>query len=162
MSLYCEIGLRPADGRSLTCPFPSCTHPSTTASTCFFTVSLSSRGTFLSPYFFWWWPTSSAPFSSPIPGEKNNSALVFVLAVVFISYLTTGYVYGIAASIVGAFCINYFLMFPYSAFSLSISGYPVAMLSMVAISCIVCNPYRPGQAAGAGRRPPGEEHQSAV
>lgn len=43
-----------------------------------------------------------------------------------------------AASIVGAFCINYFFMFPYSAFSLSISGYPVAMLSMVAISCIVC------------------------
>ena len=71
-------------------------------------------------------------------GGENNSALVFVLAVVFISYLTTGYVYGIAASIVGAFCINYFFMFPYSAFSLSISGYPVAMLSMVAISCIVC------------------------
>ena len=71
-------------------------------------------------------------------GGENNSALVFVLAVVFISYLTTGYVYGIVASIVGAFCINYFFMFPYSAFSLSISGYPVAMLSMVAISCIVC------------------------
>ena len=71
-------------------------------------------------------------------GGENNSALVFVLAVVLISLLTTGYWYGILASIVGTFCINYFFMFPFSAFSLSYAGYPVAMLSMVAISCVVC------------------------
>ena len=34
-------------------------------------------------------------------GGENNSALVFVLAVVFISLLTTGYRYGILASVVG-------------------------------------------------------------
>lgn len=71
-------------------------------------------------------------------GVENNSALVFVLAVVCISFFTTGYAYGITASIIGTFCINYFFMVPYSAFSLSHTGYPVAMLSMVAISCIVC------------------------
>ena len=71
-------------------------------------------------------------------GGENNSALVFVLAVVCISFFTTGYAYGITASIIGTFCINYFFMVPYSAFSLSHTGYPVAMLSMVAISCIVC------------------------
>ena len=71
-------------------------------------------------------------------GGENNSALVFVLAVVLISLLTTGYFYGILASIVGAFCTNFFFMFPYAAFSLSHTGYPVAMLSMVAISCVVC------------------------
>ncbi len=71
-------------------------------------------------------------------GGENNSALVFVLAVVFISLLTTGYIYGIAASIIGGFCINYYFMIPYAAFSLSYTGYPVAMLSMVAISCVVC------------------------
>ena len=71
-------------------------------------------------------------------GGENNSALVFVLAVVLISLLTTGYWYGILASIIGAFCINYFFMYPYSAFSLSYAGYPVAMLSMVTISCVVC------------------------
>ena len=71
-------------------------------------------------------------------GGENNSALVFVLAVVLISLLTTGYRYGILASIVGAFCINYFFMVPYAQFSLSYAGYPVAMLSMVAISCVVC------------------------
>lgn len=71
-------------------------------------------------------------------GGENNSALVFVLAVALISLLTSGYFYGIAASIIGALCINIYFMEPYESFSLSRTGYPVAMLSMVAISCVVC------------------------
>lgn len=71
-------------------------------------------------------------------GGENNSALVFVLAVALISLLTNGYLHGILASIIGTFCINVFFMVPYSEFSLSRTGYPVAMLSMVAISCVVC------------------------
>lgn len=71
-------------------------------------------------------------------GGENNSALVFVLAVALISLLTSGYFYGIAASIIGTLCINIYFMEPYESFSLSRTGYPVAMLSMVAISCVVC------------------------
>ncbi len=71
-------------------------------------------------------------------GGENNSALVFVLAVVLISLLTTGYFYGIAASIIGALCINIYFMAPYAQFSLTRAGYPVAMLSMITISCVVC------------------------
>ena len=71
-------------------------------------------------------------------GDENNSSLVFVLAVMFVALLTDGYVYGIAASIIGAVCINYFFMYPFWAFSLSITGYPVVMVSMIAISTIVC------------------------
>lgn len=71
-------------------------------------------------------------------GGENNSALVFVLAVALISLLTSGYAYGIAASIIGALFINIYFMEPYDAFSLSRTGYPVAMLSMVAISCVIC------------------------
>ena len=71
-------------------------------------------------------------------GGENNSALVFVLAVVLISLLTSGYFYGIAASIIGALCINIYFMAPYAQFSLTRAGYPVAMLSMVTISCVVC------------------------
>ena len=56
----------------------------------------------------------------------------------FVALLTAGYVYGIAASIIGAVCINYFFMYPFWAFSLSITGYPVVMVSMIAISTIVC------------------------
>lgn len=71
-------------------------------------------------------------------GGENNSALVFVLAVALISLLTSGYAYGIAASIIGALCINVYFMEPYESFSLSRTGYPLAMLSMVAISCVIC------------------------
>jgi len=69
---------------------------------------------------------------------ENNSALVFVLAVSFISLLTTGYRYGIFASIVGTFFTNVYFMYPYAEFSLTQAGYPVTMLSMVAVSCVVC------------------------
>lgn len=71
-------------------------------------------------------------------GSENNSALVFLLAVMLISVMTSSYTYGIIASLVGGFCTNYFFMYPYSAFSLSYAGYPVAMLSMLMISFIVC------------------------
>ena len=71
-------------------------------------------------------------------GGENNSALVFVLAVALISLLTTGYTYGIAASIIGALCINIYFMEPYASFSLSQAGYPVSMLSMIGISCVIC------------------------
>ena len=87
-------------------------------------------------------------------GGENNSALVFVLAVVLISLLTSGYFYGIAASIIGALSINIYFMEPYDTFSLSRTGYPVAMLSMVAISCVVCalTARVKRQAIEAGRR----------
>lgn len=72
-------------------------------------------------------------------GVENNSSLVFVAAVMLISVATDGYNYGILASLVGGFCVNYFFMYPYAAFSLSYdNGYPVAMLSMLMISFIVC------------------------
>ena len=71
-------------------------------------------------------------------GGENNSALVFVLAVTIISLLTTRYFYGILASIIGVFFINIYFMEPYATFSLNRTGYPVAMLSMITISCVVC------------------------
>lgn len=71
-------------------------------------------------------------------GVENNSALVFVLAVTLISFLTTGYFYGIFASVIGACFTNYFFMAPYAKFSLSRAGYPVATCSMVIISWVVC------------------------
>lgn len=71
-------------------------------------------------------------------GAENNSALVFTLAVSVVSFLTTGYFYGIVASIVGAFFTNYYFMAPYAEFSLSRVGYPVATLSMLTISIMVC------------------------
>ncbi len=71
-------------------------------------------------------------------GAENNSALVFVLAVMVISTITSGYIYGIVASLVSGFFINFFFMYPYASFSLSYAGYPVAMISMLTISLMVC------------------------
>ena len=71
-------------------------------------------------------------------GEENNSDLVFTLAVMLISLVTDGYFYGVAAALLSGFFINYFFMYPYHAFSLSYAGYPVAMLSMMAMSVMVC------------------------
>ena len=71
-------------------------------------------------------------------GAENNSALVFTLAVALVSFLTTGYFYGVLASISGAFFTNYYFMAPYAEFSLSRVGYPVATLSMLTISIMVC------------------------
>ena len=71
-------------------------------------------------------------------GVENNSALVFTLAVAIVSILTDGYFYGVVGSIVGAFFTNYYFMAPYAEFSLSRVGYPVATLSMLTISIMVC------------------------
>lgn len=71
-------------------------------------------------------------------GAENNTALVFVLAVMFISLMTDGYSYGIIASLIGGFCTNFYFMYPYASFSLSYTGYPVAMVSMLIVSMIVC------------------------
>ena len=71
-------------------------------------------------------------------GVENNSALVFTLAVALVSFLTTGYFYGVLASVIGAFFTNYYFMAPYAEFSLSRVGYPVATFSMLVISIMVC------------------------
>ena len=70
-------------------------------------------------------------------GAENNSALVFTLAVACISLLSTGYVPGIIASLISAVAINFFFMYPYSQFTLSLTGYPVAFVSFLFIACIV-------------------------
>lgn len=77
-------------------------------------------------------------FILPLTGVENNSALVFVLSVAVISMITTGYVYGLVASLISAFCINYFFMYPYAEFNFELSGYPVAIASNLSIAVIVC------------------------
>ena len=71
-------------------------------------------------------------------GVENNSALVFVMAVMIVSIITSSYFWGGVASIVGAFCINYFFMYPYARFNFTMTGYPVAIISMLIISFATC------------------------
>lgn len=71
-------------------------------------------------------------------GGENNSALIFVVAVMFVCILTDGYVFGLIASVIGALMVNVYFMAPYDQFSLSQKGYPVTMFSMVVVSFAVC------------------------
>lgn len=80
----------------------------------------------------------ASTFLSPLSDVSSSSALIFVLAVVLISRITRGYLYGLIASFVGMFCINYFFTFPYSQFNFSLSGYPVSFLTLLAVSTTVC------------------------
>lgn len=69
---------------------------------------------------------SSDGFASP----------VFVLAVLLISRLTTGYLFGLIAAVLGVVCVNFIFTYPYWAFNLTISGYPLTFLTFLMVSII--------------------------
>ena len=71
-------------------------------------------------------------------GHSDNAVpLVFVLAVLLISRCTNGYFYGIFASLVSVFGVNYAFTYPYFAFNFTITGYPFTFLTMFAVSVVV-------------------------
>lgn len=61
-------------------------------------------------------------------------SMIFLLAVAVVSRFTDGYVYGIAASVIGVLGVNFAFTAPYFEFCLSIPGYPLSFLSMLAVS----------------------------
>lgn len=63
-------------------------------------------------------------------------SMIFVLAVAVVSRFTDGYAYGIVASVVGVLGVNFAFTFPYFELCLSIPGYPLSFLSMLAVSVI--------------------------
>ena len=69
---------------------------------------------------------SSDGFASP----------VFVLAVLLISRLTTGYLFGLIASVLGVICVNFVFTYPYWAVNFTISGYPLTFLTFLMVSVI--------------------------
>lgn len=63
--------------------------------------------------------------------------LLFVLAVLFVSRLTDGYIYGIVASMLAVVGVNYMFTYPYFAIDFTITGYPLTFIAMLAVSVIV-------------------------
>ena len=63
-------------------------------------------------------------------------AMIFLLAVLLISRFTTGYLYGILASILGVIGINYFFTLPYYEFNLTMGGYPITIIITLLVSII--------------------------
>lgn len=71
---------------------------------------------------------------APVGVEDLLAPMLFVLAVFLISYSTSSYWYGIAASIVSVGLVNYIFTYPYMAFNFSFSGYPIIFAGMLVIS----------------------------
>ena len=68
--------------------------------------------------------------------DKNSNyvSMLFVLAVFLVARVTQGYFYGIAASLGSVLLVNFLFTYPYFRFNFSLSGYPIAILSMLAVS----------------------------
>ncbi len=63
---------------------------------------------------------------------------VFVLAVLLVSRLTTGYLFGFLASVLGVVCTNFIFTYPYWAVNFTLSGYPTTFLVFLVVSIITC------------------------
>lgn len=70
-------------------------------------------------------------------GGTSNAQMLFLLAVLLVSRFTDGYLWGVAAAIVSVPLVNYMFTYPYFSFNLSISGYLLTFLTMMAVSLSV-------------------------
>lgn len=70
-----------------------------------------------------------------IQGDSSaNITILYVLAVMVTARYTTGYRYGILASLIGVVCINFFFTYPYLELNFTLTGYPVIFVGTLTIS----------------------------
>ena len=71
--------------------------------------------------------------------DDNNpfAVLIFVLAVAIVALVTNGYVWGVLASVIGVFCVNYMFTYPFWSFDMSITGYPLTFVVMLVVSVVI-------------------------
>ncbi|MBP5169713.1 MAG: DUF4118 domain-containing protein [Oscillospiraceae bacterium] len=75
---------------------------------------------------------------SVVDNDNNPFAMaVFILAVALIARFTSGYSWGIAASLAGTFCVNYIFTYPFWAFDVTYPGYPLTVLVMLIVSILI-------------------------
>ena len=72
-----------------------------------------------------------------VVSTDNHVPLIFVLAVLFISRFTKGYVYGIVASVLAVFGVNFVFTQPYFKLDFTLTGYPLTFLAMLAVTICV-------------------------
>ena len=63
--------------------------------------------------------------------------LLFVLAVLYLSRFTQGYVCGIVASMIAVVEVNYVFTYPYFEINFTLTGYPLTFVAMLAVSVSV-------------------------
>lgn len=68
----------------------------------------------------------------------NFASMIFVMAVMVVSRLTTGYLFGVAASFIGVIGVNYAFTYPYLALNFTLAGYPMTFMTMLLVSISTC------------------------
>lgn len=71
-----------------------------------------------------------------LDGSAVSIPMIFILSVFLIARFTTGYACSIISSFISVLGVNYLFTYPYFAFNFSIAGYPITILSMLAVSII--------------------------
>ena len=66
--------------------------------------------------------------------NTDYASMLFVLAVFLIARMTEGFFYGIAASLASVLLVNFLFTYPNFRFNFTLAGYPIAILSMLAVS----------------------------
>lgn len=66
-----------------------------------------------------------------------NISSIYILGLILISRLTTGYYYGIFASIFCVIFVNYLFTFPYFRLNFLLTGYPITFLAMLSVTIII-------------------------
>ena len=62
--------------------------------------------------------------------------MLFILGVFLIARMTHGYLYGIAASLIGTLIVNYLFSYPFYAFNFFLPGYPLTVLALLTVSVL--------------------------
>lgn len=68
--------------------------------------------------------------------NSANPAIFYMLSIFLISRYTTGYIWGILASIVGVIMVNYLFTYPFLQFDFLRVGYPITFVGMFTVSLI--------------------------
>ena len=69
-------------------------------------------------------------------GTDAFVSMIFLLAVFLIARSTDGYVYGVASAAISVLAVNFAFTYPYFAFNFTLTGYPLTILCMSAVSII--------------------------
>jgi len=73
-----------------------------------------------------------------VDNDNNPFAMaVFILAVALIARATKGYFWGVAASLIGTLCVNYFFTYPFWALNVNYPGYPLTISVMLLVSILI-------------------------
>lgn len=78
----------------------------------------------------------SCIFFVVMDSPSANIALTYILALFLTARFTTGYFYGLFASLFGVACVNFLFTFPYFQLDFTLTGYPITFIAMFTISIV--------------------------